>query len=397
MVLIAVVTLLAANPQTGLTIAGIKPLFGLDPATGEDARITGPIAAIWYLLFILPMFLLTPDADRGLPFGAAIRSGLAELKTTLRELRDRPVLLRFLIARMLYQDGVNGVLILGGVFAAGMFGWATMEIGLFGILLNVVAIVGCFAAGRVDQKLGSRITILISLVLLLIATVGIVSTEKGSTLFGWIQLPTADNGGIFATGAEKAYLLYGILIGLAFGPVQASSRSYLARNITIAEAGRYFGIYALSGRATGFMATLSLFNSNLPQWLRTHRHGHPHRVSGVGVCSVVARPGTGSKLKNRREHLRGLTRNAPASFRADRVFAAMRAAATSAHLFRMHSACAFPWAPAACKRCEPCIACRNSSVLRRICSSIICNGAWKFRASDPSPNALAICSCIWLC
>ncbi|MBO9109861.1 MULTISPECIES: MFS transporter [Agrobacterium] len=284
-VLIAVVTLLAANPQTGLTIAGIKPLFGLDPATGEDARITGPIAAIWYLLFILPMFLLTPDADRGLPFGAAIRSGLAELKTTLRELRDRPVLLRFLIARMLYQDGVNGVIILGGVFAAGMFGWATMEIGLFGILLNVVAIVGCFAAGRVDQKLGSRITILISLVLLLIATVGIVSTEKASTLFGWIQLPTADNGGIFATGAEKAYLLYGILIGLAFGPVQASSRSYLARNITIAEAGRYFGIYALSGRATSFMATLSFS-------IATYLSGSAH----IGMATLIVFLGLGFVL-----------------------------------------------------------------------------------------------------
>ena len=256
-VLIAVVTLLAANPKTGLTLVGIAPLFGLDPASGQDARITGPIAALWYLIFILPMFLMTPDANKGLPFGAAIHSGLRELKTTLRELRHRPMLLRFLIARMLYQDGVNGVVILGGAFAAGMFGWQTIETGLFGILLNVVAIVGCFAAGRVDQTLGSRNTVLISLVLLLLATVGIVSTEKGSTLFGLLQLSTDDNDSFFATGAEKAYLLYGVLIGLAFGPVQASSRSYLARNITVAEAGRYFGIYALSGRATSFMATLS--------------------------------------------------------------------------------------------------------------------------------------------
>lgn len=284
-VLIAVVTLLAANPQTGLTIAGIKPLFGLDPATGEDARITGPLAALWYLIFILPMFLLTPDAEKGLPFAAAIRSGLSELKMTLRELRYRPTLLRFLIARMLYQDGVNGVLILGGAFAAGMFGWATMEIGLFGILLNVVAIAGCFAAGRLDQKLGSRITILISLVLLLLATLGIVSTEKGSTLFGWIQLSTVDNGDIFATGAEKAYLLYGVLIGLAFGPVQASSRSYLARNITVAEAGRYFGIYALSGRATSFMATLSFS-------IATYISGSAH----IGMATLIVFLGAGFLL-----------------------------------------------------------------------------------------------------
>ena len=281
-VLIAVVTLLAANPKTGLTLVGITPLFGLDPASGQDARISGPVAALWYLIFILPMFLLTPDAKKGLPFGAAIRSGLRELKTTLGELRHRPSLLRFLIARMLYQDGVNGVLILGGAFAAGMFGWATMEIGLFGILLNVVAIAGCFAAGRLDQTLGSRVTILISLALLLVATVGIVSTEKSSTLFGWIQLSTADNSGIFATGAEKAYLLYGVLIGLAFGPVQASSRSYLARNISVAEAGRYFGIYALSGRATSFMATLSFS-------IATTVSGSAH----IGMATLIAFLGAG--------------------------------------------------------------------------------------------------------
>jgi UMF1 family MFS transporter len=157
---------------------------------------------------------------------------------------------------MIYQDGVNGLLILGGVFAAGMFGWATMEIGIYGIILNVVAIFGCMIASSLDSRIGSRTTILISLLLLLVATLGIVSTERGSTLFGLLQLSQHDNGGIFATGAEKAYLLFGILIGFAFGPVQASSRSYLARNVALSEAGRYFGIYALTGRATSFMATL---------------------------------------------------------------------------------------------------------------------------------------------
>jgi UMF1 family MFS transporter len=157
---------------------------------------------------------------------------------------------------MLYQDGVNGVLILGGAFAAGLFGWGTMEIGIYGIILNIVAIGSCVAAGLVDQRLGSRNTVLLSLALLIIATIGIFSTQADSTLFGLLALPVSDATGLFSSGAEKAYLVYGILIGIAFGPVQASSRSYLARNITIAESGRYFGIYALSGRATSFMATL---------------------------------------------------------------------------------------------------------------------------------------------
>nr|WP_210333063.1 MFS transporter [Rhizobium sp. RHZ01] len=255
-VLIAVVVLLAGSPQSGKTILGLEPLFGLDPHQGEDARITGPISAIWYLIFILPMFFFTPDVSKGLSFGAAVRTGLTELKSTLGELKRRRGIVRFLIARMIYQDGVNGLLILGGAFAAGMFGWATVEIGIYGIILNVVAIFGCFIAGRVDRRIGSKSTIVISLAMLLLATIGIVSTWPGYTLFGLLALPTADSGGLFGTAAEKAYVAYGLLVGLAFGPVQASSRSYLARSVSLNEAGRYFGIYALSGRATSFMATL---------------------------------------------------------------------------------------------------------------------------------------------
>jgi len=281
-VLIFIVLFMAASPQTGLTIIGLPPLFGLNPATGEDARITGPIAAIWYFIFILPMFFFTPDVKKGLPLGLAVRSGLSELKSTLRELRHRPLITRFLIARMLYQDGVNGLLILGGAFAAGMFGWATMEIGIYGIILNVVAIGGCFAAGRLDQRLGSRTMIIISLMLLLLATLGIISTEKTSTLFGLLQFSPEETHGLFSSGAEKAYIVYGVLIGLAFGPVQASSRSYLARNITIAEAGRYFGIYALSGRATSFMATL-MFS------VATYATGSAH----IGMATLILFLGAG--------------------------------------------------------------------------------------------------------
>ncbi len=257
-VLIAVVALLSANPETGRTAIGIPPLFGLDPATGEDARITGPISAVWYFVFILPMFFFTPDQSRGLPIAAAVRAGFTDLSAALRDLRNKPGILRFLVARMIYQDGVNGLLALGGTFAAGMFAWQTFELGVYGIILNVVAIGGCLYASRLDARLGSKSVVVISLVCLTVATVGIVSTGPGFTLFGLIPLPTADSGGLFGTAAEKAYILYGLLIGLAFGPVQASARSYLARSVHPDEAGRYFGLYALSGRATSFLAPLSV-------------------------------------------------------------------------------------------------------------------------------------------
>ncbi|SDP40175.1 MFS transporter, UMF1 family [Phyllobacterium sp. YR620] len=252
--LIFVVAFTAGSPETGKTMLGLQPIFGLDPSAGEGDRATGPLAALWYLVFVLPMFFFTPDGARGLPIRPAIASGLARLRSTLAEVRQRPGILRFLIGRMIYQDGVNALVVLGGAFAATMFGWATAEIGIFGIILNVVAIFGCLAASRLDTMLGSKTVVVAALIVLVIATIGIVSTGPGYTLFGFIPLPGADSGGLFGTPAEKAYICFGLLIGVAFGPVQASSRSYMARSVSVEEAGRYFGIYALSGRATSFLA-----------------------------------------------------------------------------------------------------------------------------------------------
>ncbi|MEO5323787.1 MFS transporter [Mesorhizobium sp. CC13] len=253
-VLIFVVAFLAGSPDTGKTIVGADPLFGIDPRLGEDARATGPISALWYFIFILPMFLFTPDSGKGMAIGPAVREGLAELKSTLREVRKRSGIFRFLIARMVYQDGVNALLGLGGAFAAAMFGWTITEIGIYGIILNVIAIFGCLVASRLDTALGSKAVVVMSLVLLTLATIGIVSTGPGYTLFGLWQMPGADGPGLFSTPAEKAYIAFGLLVGIAFGPVQASSRSYMARSVSADEAGRYFGIYALSGRATSFLA-----------------------------------------------------------------------------------------------------------------------------------------------
>jgi UMF1 family MFS transporter len=274
--LFIVLLLLAGSPTTGKTLIGLTPLFGLDPALGEDARITGPLAACWYFIFIVPMFLFTPDTKSGLPLAQAVSTGLNELVSTLKELKQRTAILKFLGARMLYQDGVNGLLALGGTFAAGMFGWKTVEMGIYGILLLVVAIFGCYFAGKIDVRVGSKKVVAISLICLIIATVGIISTGPGYTLFGLLQLPSVDNGGLFATAAEKAYIVFGLLIGLVFGPAQASSRSYLARSVSVEEAGRYFGLYALSGRATSFLAPMAVATLTVV----THS-------ARVGMCALI--------------------------------------------------------------------------------------------------------------
>lgn len=249
---------LAASPTTGKTLIGMPALFGLDPHQGEDARVAGPLAAIWYFIFILPLFFFVPERDKGRSIFEAIRAGLADLKITLKGLPEQKTLMKFLLARMLYQDGINGLLALGGTFAAGMFGWQTIEMGVYGILLLVIAIFGCYFAGKLDTSFGSKSVVLISLFCLIVATLGIVSTGPGYTLFGLINLSPLDTQGLFGTLAEKVYILFGLLIGLVFGPAQASSRAYLARSVAIEDAGKYFGVYALTGRATSFMAPLAV-------------------------------------------------------------------------------------------------------------------------------------------
>ncbi len=251
--LIFVVVFLASSPQTGKTLIGLPPLFGLDPASGEDARITGPIAALWYLVFIMPMFLFTPDQARGQPLRQAVGSGLTELKSTLREVRKRPGIVRFLAARLVYQDGLNAIVALGAGYAASLFHWSINEIGLFGMITNVSAILSCLVAARLDARLGSKAIVLGSLVLLLIASFGIVSTGTDYFLLGLLPVGYSEGNGLFSTAAEQAFLVYGLMIGAALGPVQASARSWFARSIRPEESGRYFGIYALAGRATGFL------------------------------------------------------------------------------------------------------------------------------------------------
>ena len=240
------------------------------------------------------MFLLTPDADRREAIGPAVRDALRDLTATFHEIRGRRPLFRFMLARMLYQDGINGLLVLGGAFAAGMFGWSITEVGLFGIILNITAILGCLVAGFAEARLGSKRVVEIAISCLIVATLGIVSTAPGSTLFGLVSFAPTEGTGLFATPAERAYLGFGLLIGLAFGPVQASSRAWLAKSVTPEEAGTLFRL--LRPHRKGHVLPRHALR-RVPDGRRrhadrspdggAHRHGGPDRL---------LRPRTGDPL-----------------------------------------------------------------------------------------------------
>ena len=254
--LVLVLGFLAADPQTGKTLIGVTPLFGLDAGAREGDRATGPLAAIWFVVFVLPLFLYTPDHPGRLRVRAAVREGLATLARTLRSLpRHRDVAL-FLAANMIYADGLIALFSFGGIYAAGTFGWGTIEIGVFGILLTVTATIGAFAGGRLDDRIGSKPVILGSLMLLIVAGIAILLIDRDYVpLIGPVSWSPAGSG-LYAATAERAYVVVGLLIGLAAGPLQAASRTLLVRLAPADRITQFFGLFALSGKVTSFLGPL---------------------------------------------------------------------------------------------------------------------------------------------
>ncbi len=207
------------------------PLFGLDRDAAEHVRITAPLVALWFALFSLPLFLWTPDTPAtGLGLWGCAKRGLSSVLSTFKSIRQYKQIARFLLARMIYTDGLNTLFAFGGIYAAGTFGMSFSEIMIFGIGLNVTAGLGAFAFGWVDDYLGSKSTILISLVAL--------------TVFGSAML---------IIDSKTLFWFFGLGLGVFVGPAQAASRTFMARLAPPHLRTEMFGLYALSGKATAFI------------------------------------------------------------------------------------------------------------------------------------------------
>jgi MFS transporter, UMF1 family len=253
--LILVLGFLAASPETGRTLFGFMPLFGLDPVSHQGDRITGPLTAWWFILFVLPMFVLTPDFPPKLSARAALHEGLADLRETLKQLPKRRSMAAFLLANMIYTDGLVSLFAFGGIYAAGTFGWNTIQIGSFGILLAIAGTLGAWLGGKLDDKLGPKRVIAGSMLILLLSIIAILLVDRDSILFIKVA-PPAPGGGLFAAPAERAYLALGCLIGMAGGPLQAASRTLLIRMAPKDRIAQYFGLFALTGKVTSFVGPL---------------------------------------------------------------------------------------------------------------------------------------------
>jgi UMF1 family MFS transporter len=221
----------------------------------QGDRISGPLTGIWFIVFVLPMFLLTPDYPARYPVRDALREGLAELKQTLRDLPRQKSLAAFLLANMVYTDGLVSLFAFGGIYAAGTFGWNTIEIGTFGIILAIAGTFGGWLGGKLDDAVGSKRVIAGSMMILLFATVAILLVDRDTVLFVKVTPPQA-GGALFGSAAERAYLILGCCIGAVGAPLQAASRSLLIRMAPKDRIAQYFGLFALTGKVTSFVGPL---------------------------------------------------------------------------------------------------------------------------------------------
>jgi MFS transporter, UMF1 family len=247
---------LASNPVSGRTLLGIAPLFGLDGVARDGDRFTGPLSAAWFMVFVLPMFLLVPDRPKRMALGDAVSSGLSRLKQTILSLRDKRGLAQFLLANMIYADALVALFAFGGIYAAGAFGWGSIEIGVFGILLTVTGTLGAWLGGKLDDRLGSKTVIAGSLIILMLTCLGIMGTTKESIFFVFPTVGPLAGQGLYGSTSERVYVLLGLLIGLVAGPVQAASRSLLIKLAPKEDIGQYFGLFALSGKVTSFVGPI---------------------------------------------------------------------------------------------------------------------------------------------
>ena len=212
------------------------PPFGLDRHMAEHVRIVGPMVALWFGLFCLPLFLFVPDGGGGTVDGVdAARRGIATLFDTLTRVRDYRTIAWFLCARIFYVDGMNTMFAFGGIYAAGTFGMSIAEVIQFGIALNVTAGIGAAGFAWIDDRIGSKRTIVIALC-------GLIG-------FG-VPLLLAES--------KTAFWLIGVPLGLFMGPGQAASRSLMGRLAPASVRNEMFGLFAFSGKATAFAGPLVL-------------------------------------------------------------------------------------------------------------------------------------------
>lgn len=248
--LVIMLLLLAEQGDSGKTLIGIDPIFGLDASQYEGTRAVGPLTAIWYAVFMIPFFLYVRDPKTGTPRTGAMPNVLKSLGATLRSLPKSPSLFAYLGSSMFYRDALNGMYVFGGIYAAGVLEWSVVDTGIFGILAIITGALFSWIGGRADSRFGPKPVIITCVILLTLVAFSIVFVSRQS-VFGVAVDPTSNLPDI-------AFYVLGAFIGAAGGALQSASRTMMVRQANPERMTEAFGLYGLAGKATSFVAPLSI-------------------------------------------------------------------------------------------------------------------------------------------
>lgn len=234
-----------AEMDGGKTVTGGDPALGLNGQEREGTRFVGPFIAIWYIVFMIPYFLWVREGKSPNKTGG-IGKALSDLGTSLSGLVGRPSLAAFLGSSMLYRDALNGLYAFGGVYAALVLDWGIMELGTFGIIGVITAAVATQISGQFDKKYGPRPVITFHIIVLITVSIIIIGMSR-TTFFG---IPLAEGSNL----PDIIFYICGAAIGGSGGGIYAASRSLMVRHTHPDRPTEAFGLFALSGKATAFLA-----------------------------------------------------------------------------------------------------------------------------------------------
>ncbi|MDA9999500.1 MFS transporter [Amylibacter sp.] len=245
LLLLFITLLFFAENNVGLTLLGYPPVFGLDASVREGTRAVGPLTAIWYVLFMIPFFLFIPENKLKTSKNVTV-SALRSLWKSIKKLPSNISLSSYLVSSMFYRDALVGIYSFGGIYASGVLGWSITQIGIFGIISGIAAAIFTFLGGFADKFFGPKRVIIFCIFVLILVCILIVGTSRNG-FFG-ISLNE------FSPFPDNLFLICGVAIGAAGGALQSASRTMLVLQADKDRMTEAFGLYALSGRATSWMA-----------------------------------------------------------------------------------------------------------------------------------------------
>ena len=209
-------------------------LFLFDINNPEELRKINILVGIWFAIFSIPTFLFLKDRHKVKLTKKHISDSFSTIRKTFNSITYYKQISQFLIARLFFNDGLITIFALGGIYAVGTIKFTFEEVMLLGIVLNICAGFGSFLFGYLEDKIGAKRVINISLIVLIIAT-----------LIAYFAPETK--------APKEMFWIAGTLIGLMVGPNQSCSRSLMAQLTPKEKQNEFFGFFALTGKATSFL------------------------------------------------------------------------------------------------------------------------------------------------